>query len=64
MAALPVGSQVPWQRVVNRLGKVSLRTDGEGNLLQRNILEAEGICFDADQRINLANYGWDFADLS
>lgn len=60
MAALPAGSDVPWQRVVNRQGKVSPRSDGEGNLLQRALLEAEGVCFDQQQRIDLQRYGWEF----
>ncbi len=63
MAALPSGSDVPWQRVINSLGKVSPRTDGEGNLLQRILLEAEGLRFDRNQRIDLAAYEWGFSDL-
>lgn len=60
LAALPRGSDVPWQRVINRLGAVSPRTDGEGNILQRTLLETEGLAFDAAQRIDLARYGWGF----
>ena len=59
LAALPNGSDVPWQRVINSQGKVSPRTDGEGNFLQRILLEGEGLCFDHNQRIELAVYGWD-----
>ena len=62
MAALPSGSDVPWQRVINSQGKVSPRTDGEGNILQRDLLEAEGLCFDHRQRIDFAKYGWDFPE--
>ncbi len=60
LAALPTGSDVPWQRVINRLGKVSPRSDGAGNILQRDLLEAEGVCFDRQQRIDFQLYGWDF----
>ncbi|HEY5674859.1 MAG TPA: MGMT family protein [Malonomonas sp.] len=59
MAALPAGSDVPWQRVINSQGKVSLRTDGEGNVLQRDLLEAEGVCFDQHQRVDFQQFGWD-----
>ena len=30
----PEGSDVPWQRVINSQGKISLRRDSEGNLLR------------------------------
>lgn len=58
MAALPVGSDVPWQRVINSQGKVSPRTEGEGNILQRDLLEAEGLRFDRKGRVNLDKHGW------
>ncbi len=60
MAALPHGSNVPWQRVINSQGKVSPRTDGDGNILQRNLLEIEGIQFDQKAQLNLDRYGWIF----
>lgn len=60
MAALPTGSDVPWHRVINSQGKVSPRTDADGNILQRDLLEAEGLCFDDKQRIDLALHSWDF----
>lgn len=60
MAALPRGSSVPWQRVINSQGKVSPRADGEGNLLQRELLEVEGIVFNGNQGIDLKSYLWNF----
>ncbi len=60
MAALPRGSDVPWQRVINSQGKVSPRSDGEGNVLQRELLEAEGIVFNCNQGIDLERYLWNF----
>ena len=62
LAALPVGNDVPWQRVVNSQGRVSMRADGGGNVLQRDLLETEGICFDEKQQIDLNIYGWTFLD--
>lgn len=56
LAALPPGSDVPWQRVINSQGKVSPRRDGDGNLLQYDMLVAEGVCFDANGRIDLRRY--------
>jgi methylated-DNA-protein-cysteine methyltransferase-like protein len=60
MAALPPGSDVPWQRVINSQGKVSPRSDGEGNILQYDLLLTEGLPFDKNQRIDLAKHGWEF----
>lgn len=56
MAACP--EDVPWQRVVNAQGKISLRK-GAGALRQRALLEAEGVGFDARERIDLVHFGWE-----
>jgi methylated-DNA-protein-cysteine methyltransferase-like protein len=56
MAACP--ANVPWQRVINAQGKVSLR-QGEGGEGQRILLESEGVEFDEKDRVNLAIYIWD-----
>ena len=58
MASLRYGSgrKVPWQRVINRQGKISLI--GPDAALQRALLEDEGIRFDADGVIDLAEFGW------
>lgn len=58
MAALHGASDVPWQRVINSQGKVSPRVDGEGNILQRDLLEIEGFHFDRYGRIDLERYRW------
>ena len=58
MAALPSGSRVPWQRVVNARGEVSPRSDPGGEWVQRALLEREGIEFDAKGRIDLRRFGW------
>jgi methylated-DNA-protein-cysteine methyltransferase-like protein len=53
----------PWQRVINRQGKISLRADG-GGAIQRELLEAEGIRFDPQQgTISFAEFGWDGPDI-
>jgi len=60
MAALKNNAvpDVPWQRVINAQGKISLHGDGFGNALQRALLEEEGVQFDADGRVDFAVYGW------
>lgn len=55
MAACP--DNVPWQRVINSQGKLSLRPGG-GQEEQRRLLEDEGITFDEHERINLKRYQW------
>lgn len=47
--------EVPWHRVVNAQGRVSLKGD-DGR--QRALLEAEGIVFDAAGRIDMKVYNW------
>jgi methylated-DNA-protein-cysteine methyltransferase-like protein len=58
MRALPEGSGVPWFRVVNAAGRISLR-GSEGVAEQRRLLEAEGVSFGHDGRIDLLCFGWD-----
>ena len=54
--ALPSGSGVPWHRVVNARGEISLRRGSDSHELQRLLLEAEGIRFDARGRIDLNRF--------
>jgi methylated-DNA-protein-cysteine methyltransferase-like protein len=56
MAALPAGHDVPWQRVINSQGKVSPRRNGDGELVQRLLLEAEGVRFDPRGRVDPVHY--------
>jgi len=56
--ALDPGSAVPWHRVVNAQGRISARGPSETVLLQRSLLEAEGIRFEPSGRIDLARFGW------
>lgn len=60
MAALPAGSNVPWQRVINSQGKVSPRADGDRDFLQHDLLVAEGVEFDRTGRVNLERCNWKF----
>ncbi len=58
MAALPFDSGVPWQRVINAKGEVSPRVDGRGHLIQRQVLEAEGVVFNEKGKVDLELYRW------
>lgn len=55
MANCPEG--VPWQRVINSQGKVSLRPGG-GGVHQRQLLEEEGVVFDEHDRVDLKTFAW------
>ena len=56
MHALPSGSDIPWQRVVNAKGEISI--PGDNGTWQRRLLEREGVRFDAKGRVPLATYQW------
>ena len=58
LRALPAGHDAPWHRVVNHRGQISLRYPAESPMLQRLLLEDEGIRFDAQSRIDLSIYRW------
>ncbi len=55
LATLPPNSRVPWQRVVNARGELSLA--GADGARQRRLLEAEGVEFSASGRIDLRRFG-------
>ncbi len=50
-------ARVPWHRVINARGEISLRKSGE-SVQQRALLQKEGVEFDAEGRIPLRRYGW------
>ena len=62
MAALNFDTDVPWQRVINAQGKVSPRSSGIGSALQRQLLEAEGIEFDHQHRVDFSRVRWSGPD--
>ena len=49
---------LPWHRIVNSQGKISLYKGKEGNL-QEQMLAAEGIIFGPGGKINLKKYLWE-----
>lgn len=56
---LPDGTDVPWWRVVNRNGAISIRGVLHGAAIQRRLLVREGVRFDRNDRIDWKKYGWD-----
>lgn len=57
MSASP--KDVPWQRVINAQGKISLRSAAQ---TQRKLLEGEGVVFDAHERVDMKRFGWQGPD--
>ena len=47
---------LPWHRVLAAGGRITL--SGSGGVLQRKLLEAEGVRFNADGTTPLGLYGW------
>jgi methylated-DNA-protein-cysteine methyltransferase related protein len=52
-------ADVPWQRVINAQGKISLRPGAD---LQKDLLEAEGVVFDERDKVDFDKFGWNGPD--
>jgi methylated-DNA-protein-cysteine methyltransferase-like protein len=58
LSALPDDTDVPWWRVVNRNGEISIKGAPGLPTLQRTLLEAEGVELDGRGRVDFERYGW------
>lgn len=56
--ALPAATAIPWHRVINAAGGISRRSWPGAELIQQQLLEAEGVEFDLRGRVRLAKVGW------
>jgi len=54
---LPTDSDVPWHRVINAKGEISLPAASDAGQAQRRRLETEGIVFRGG-RVDLKRFGW------
>ncbi|MES2491045.1 MAG: methylated-DNA--[protein]-cysteine S-methyltransferase [Pseudomonadota bacterium] len=54
---IPDGMKVPWHRVINAQGKISLPLDSESHAKQKRLLEEEGVLF-LKGRVDLKRYQW------
>ena len=50
---------LPWHRVINSRGTISLKP-GEGYELQRGMLESEGVVFDERGVVDLRRFEWSY----
>ncbi|MBX9444588.1 MGMT family protein [Dickeya chrysanthemi] len=53
---LPTGSQLPWHRVINRKGEISLT--GPDFQRQKAALQSEGVIVNSEGKINLEKFRW------
>jgi methylated-DNA-protein-cysteine methyltransferase-like protein len=59
LSALAGRSTIPWHRVVNAQGRISLRSCGcDAEMEQQLRLEHEGVNFDASGRVPLERFLW------
>ncbi|HEV8305732.1 MAG TPA: MGMT family protein [Gemmatimonadales bacterium] len=58
LSALPEENDVPWWRVINAAGRISLSSQDHSAVLQRALLIGEGVRFAPGGAVNLAIYGW------
>ncbi len=58
LSQLPSGTRIPWHRVVNASGRISLPDKSGGFARQHTRLKKEGIVFSATGRIALHKYRW------
>ncbi len=53
---------IPWQRVINSQGGISLPEGSNAAAQQRIRLQQEGVAFEKNGRVNLNTFGWDGPD--
>ena len=58
LSTMPPDVEIPWHRVINAKGEISLRADGESDSEQHRRLLAEGVLPNKHGRINLKQYCW------
>jgi methylated-DNA-protein-cysteine methyltransferase-like protein len=62
LASLSAKEGLPWHRVINAKGTISLT--GAGFDEQKALLEAEGVAVDREGRVDLKKYEWRPEDVS
>lgn len=58
LSALPSDTDVPWWRVINAAGRISLSAHDHGAVVQRALLLREGVRFAPGGVVPLSVYGW------
>jgi methylated-DNA-protein-cysteine methyltransferase-like protein len=55
----PAYENVPWQRVVNFEGRITIKGSRHGRITQAELLKAEGIKVNAKLQVDMKKYLWD-----
>ncbi len=58
----PDQPHIPWQRIINSKGGISLPEGSHSASQQRALLEAEGVVFNEKGLVDFNQYGWDGPD--
>jgi methylated-DNA-protein-cysteine methyltransferase related protein len=58
MNSTPDELDIPWHRVINSRGRISLNENEQGGNLQRLLLEQEGVKFNIKGFVDLDRYQW------
>jgi len=58
LSALSSESDVPWWRVINAAGRISLSSHDHGSVVQRALLLREGVRFAPGGAVSLSTFGW------
>jgi methylated-DNA-protein-cysteine methyltransferase-like protein len=62
--SIPDEPTVPWHRVINSRGTISLPEQSKGAALQRGRLRAEGVMPDDSETVDFEAFGWEGPDES
>jgi len=60
--SFPDDPSVPWQRVINSKGGISLEEGSRPAIQQRARLEVEGVEFNNNNQVDFDRFGWDGPD--
>ena len=66
LRSTPDNLKLPWQRVINAQGRISLRLkdwESGGDDYQKVLLENEGVAISAEGKIDLKRFRWQPADI-
>jgi len=58
MHSTPGGQGIPWHRVINARGRISIKGDVYAAEIQKVLLESEGVVFQDGDRVDLKKYRW------
>lgn len=58
LRGLPGDTAIPWHRVINAQGRISLPQGSASQYTQRERLEAEGVIFRHNKTVDFRRFGW------